>query len=202
MSLIASAKQTGGFEPLEPGSYAAVCYGLIDYGDQYSERWNKWQSKIRIMWEIPGEKITIDGEERSRVVSKEYTNSLSDKANLRSDLQSWRGREFTQEELAAFDLRNIVGVPCMLSIIHTTGKDGRTYIEVNGVMKLPKGFTIEKPTLEHVVFDVDTSPLEMVEQFPDWIQSKIKSSRNYNERLKDNGAAENQFYNNEDEVPF
>lgn len=201
MSLIASAKQTVGFEPLEPGSYAAVCYGIIDYGDQYSERWDKWQSKIRIMWEIPGEKITIDGEERSRVVSKEYTNSLSDKANLRSDLQSWRGREFTQEELAAFDLRNIVGVPCMLSIIHTTGKDGRTYIEVNGVMKLPKGFTIEKPTLEHIVFDVDTSPLEMVEQFPDWIQSKIKSSRNYNDRLKDNGEAENQFYN-EDEVPF
>ena len=201
MSLIASAKQTVGFEPLEPGSYAAVCYGLIDYGDQYSERWDKWQSKIRIMWEIPGEKITIDGEERSRVVSKEYTNSLSDKANLRSDLQSWRGREFTQEELAAFDLRNIVGVPCMLSIIHTTGKDGRTYIDVNGVMKLPKGFTIEKPTLEHIVFDVDTSPLEMVEQFPDWIQSKIKSSRNYNERLKDNSEAETLFYN-EDEVPF
>ena len=89
----------------------------------------------------------------------------------------------------------------MLSIIHTTGKDGRTYVEVNGVMKLPKGFTIEKPTLEHVVFDVDTSPLEMVEQFPDWIQSKIKSSRNYNDRLKDNGEAETQFYN-EDEVPF
>lgn len=202
MSLIASAKPPVCFEPLEPGSYAAVCYGIIDYGDQYSERWDKWQSKIRIMWEIPGEKITIDGEERSRVVSKEYTNSLSDKANLRSDLQSWRGREFTQEELAAFDLRKIVGVPCMLSIIHTTGKDGRTYIEVNGVMKLPKGFTIEKPTLEHVVFDVDTSPLEMVEQFPDWIQSKIKSSRNYNERLKDNGESENQFYNNEDEVPL
>lgn len=200
MSLIASAKQTSGFEPLEPGSYAAICYGLIDYGDQYSERWDKWQSKVRIMWEIPGEKITIDGEERSRVVSKEYTNSLSDKANLRGDLQSWRGREFTQEELAAFDLRNIVGVPCMLSIIHTTGKDGRTYIDVNAVMKLPKGYPLEKPTLEHVVFDVDTSPLDMVEQFPDWIQSKIKSSRNYNDRINETEQAEDAFES--DETPF
>ena len=35
---------------------------------------------------------------------KDYKNSLHEKAGLRKDLEAWRGRRFTDAELAGFDL--------------------------------------------------------------------------------------------------
>jgi hypothetical protein len=43
---------------------------------------------------------------------KNYTLSWSEKANLRLDLQSWRGKPFTQEEMRRFDLETILGAWC------------------------------------------------------------------------------------------
>lgn len=183
MSLIISAS-TGGssIAPLEAGTYPAICYGLVDIGWQYNEAYKKSSPKIIIMWEIPGETITIDGEEKSRVISQTYTVSLNEKATLRKDLTSWRGKDFTDEELKAFDIRSILNVPCLLNIIHKES-NGRTYANISGIMKLPKGVKVPRGTMEPVVFDLDTSDLDEIKDLPEWIQKKIQESDTYKDRV-------------------
>jgi len=38
------------------------------------------------------------------MISKRYTMSLGEQSTLRKDLESWRGKKFTPEELQGFDL--------------------------------------------------------------------------------------------------
>ena len=182
MSLISSAKSGSSIAPIEAGTYPAVCYGMVDLGMQYSEQYQKNSPKVAILWEIPSEKIEVNGEKVSRTLSQTYTNSLGDKATLRRDLAAWRGRDFTDEELAAFDLRSIVGAPCMVSVIHKT-YNGKTYANVGGVMKLPRGVSAPLATLDPIVFDLDSDDLSMLNDMPKWLSDKIKESETYKERL-------------------
>lgn len=186
MSLIIK-NNGGGSKPLEPGTYMAVCCGLIDIGWQYSEQFGSSSPKVVIMWEIPDEKIVIDGEEKSRVISSTYTMSLNEKANLRKTLSAWRGKDFTAEELKGFNLASILGVPCMLNIAQREST-GKTF--VSGVMQPPKGTKKPKGTMAPILFDLDNDPLEKMETLPAWIQDTIKKSETYKDRLAGIGHGE------------
>lgn len=140
------ATETGGgrdFKQAPAGNHIARCIQIIDIGSQEKE----WQGKkylapqIIIRWELPFETDEFDGETKPLIVSRYYTNSLSEKANLRADLESWRGRQFTVEELMKFDMEKILGQPCTVSIVHTDkGK-----AKVVGVAGVPKGSTCPPP---------------------------------------------------------
>ena len=52
------------------------------------------------------------------LISRRYSLSLHEKSSLRRDLESWRGRAFTQEELRGFDLEVLIGVGCLVSVVH------------------------------------------------------------------------------------
>ena len=186
MSLYVEEKSSSSVAPLAEDTYPAVCYALIDLGDQYSATFDKWNRKVVIGWEIIGETITIDGEEVPRTFYNTYTASLNQKAQLRKDLVSWRGKEFTVEELKGFNLRNIIGVPCMVQIIHRKSADGsKTYANLGSVTKLPKGFPAPHGKLEPVIYDIEESDPSMVEDLPAWMGEKIKASRNYQFHLSE-----------------
>jgi len=207
MSLTVSESGGAGFDPVPAGTYPAVCYEMVDLGEQFSERFQNSSRQVLIGWQIPSETITIDGEEKPRVVSKQYTLSLNTKARLRSDLVSWRGRDFTDQELKGFDLKNIVGKPCMVSVIHKDS-NGKTYANVSGVLALPKG--MPKPAVSSpddiVIFDLDADPLEKINELPQWIADRIRRSSTYEERLYAEGAAPVEFVeealDSEEDLPF
>lgn len=207
MSLIVANNGGAGFAPIEPGTYTAICYSMIDLGNQYSEMYDNWQHKVLIGFEIPSETYTSEsGEESSRSISKRYTASLNEKASLRKDLASWRGRDFTDEELKGFNLANILGAPCMINIINRE-RNGRTYAEISGIMKLPKGMPVPFGRLEKISFDIDESPLAMIDTMPQWIQDTIRESKEYKARtgqaVADQDPAGELFDRIEnDEVPF
>lgn len=181
MPLTVSDKGGGDFQPIEAGVYPAVLYALIDLGTQFNELYNNYQHKVMLIWEVPGERIEVDGDDKPRVISKEYTLSLSDKAHLRNDLISWRGRDFTGQELVHFDLSNIMGACCQLNIIHKTSKKtGKAYAMVSGIMPLSKGMLKFKPENEQLYFSFEDGG-GIPEQVPDWIKSKIMASREWNE---------------------
>ena len=182
MSLIVSENETPKFEPIAEGTHLAVCNMLVDLGMQYSEKFGKSNRKVLIGWEIPGEVIEIDGEKHGRSISKRYTASLNEKSSLRKDLASWRGRDFTAEELAAFDLNNIVGTSCLINVIHKEGTNGKIYANIGGIMKLPKGMPKAMPSEPAIVFDLDNDPLDSIDNLPDWIAEEIKRSSTYEER--------------------
>lgn len=183
MSLTVNANQQSSIAPIPQGTYLAVCYMLVDLGMQYSEAFKKSSRKVLIGWEVPEETITIDGEERPRIITKQYTASLNESASLRQDLAAWRGRDFTQEELEAFDLRNIVGTSCMINVVHKVKKDGKTFANIQSIMALPKGMPKGELDQKPVIFDLDTSEVEQVDGLPGWIADMIKKSSTYQEKL-------------------
>ena len=176
-----TVSDTGGdFKPIDAGIYPAVLYGLIDLGTQYSEMFNNHQHKVMLIWELPGERIEIDGEDKPKVISKEYTLSLGEKANLRNDLVSWRGRDFTPQELIRFDISTIMGACCQLNIIHKVSKKGRTYAVISGIMPLGKNVQKFGHENEQLYFSFEDGG-ELPEATPDWIKSKVMASQEYNE---------------------
>jgi len=191
---------------LEEGSYAAVCYMLVDIGLQKSEKYGNSARKVIIGWEIDGEYVEVDGEQKPRVFYQRYTASLNEKAILRRDLAAWRGRDFTDKELYEFDLRTIIDAPCLIQVIHREGSNGKVYANLASIMKLPKGMTPPKRTLDRLVYDIEEDDPSEIEKLPEWIANAIKSSDTYKQRLfgspneGDQGFAE--ISEEDGELPF
>lgn len=200
--LTASASSGGSFSPIPEGTYSAVCNMLVDLGMQRNETYNNVSRKVLISWQLPDETIEIDGKDEPRVISKRYTLSLDDRSNLRADLAAWRGRDFTPEELQAFDLRNIVRAPCLINIIHKEN-NGKKYANISSIMALPKGMPRPQMAGEPTVFDLDESPLSDINKLPKWIAETIYKSETYKERVA--AGVEPEFKELDDgdgELPF
>lgn len=206
MSLKVSESGGGSnFPMLAEGSYAAVCYMLVDIGLQRNEAYGNSSRKVIIGWELADEYVEVDGEKKPRVFSARYTASLNEKAILRRDLAAWRGRDFTEAELAEFNLRNIIGAPCMIQIIHKKASNGKTYANLASIMALPKGMAAPKRTLDPVIFDIDESDAEDLAMLPEWIANMVKASESWQQRLvADKGGAAVQDLDEADdgELPF
>lgn len=198
----------GDFEQAPAGTHVARCVRLIDIGTQFGEYQGKPNAarKVVVTWELPNERMT-DGEYAGKpfLVNKWYTASIGEKANLRKDLVNWRGREFTDEELKGFDVKNILGATCMLSL--TPNEKGK--IRVTGVMKLPKGteapaqvnpplyFSLERDEFSQPVFAALSEYWQgEIKKSPEWadLQGKpgpVKAS-----------AGGSKFDDFEDDIPF
>lgn len=131
------------FATAPEGSFSAVCVDEMDLGVMKSSWGGEERERhmVRLVWQI--DEPDVDG--KRFLVKQDYTASLDEKAKLRKHLQAWRGRTFTPTELMGFDLCNVVGVPCMISIVHAFGRKGGTFANVDAVMKLPKGMEAIKP---------------------------------------------------------
>ena len=179
MGLIATGSNKE-FKPVPEGSHMAVCFRVIDLGTQRWEYQGEPQigRKVLLAWELHGEAddgtplTTDDGQPLA--VSKQYTLSLGKKANLRGDLESWRGKGFTEQELAGFDITTLLGAPCMLTIKHTK-KAEKTYANVATVAKFPAALKNMKPTAKNPLqtFDVTNPDNRVYEVLPDWIKKQI-----------------------------
>jgi hypothetical protein len=133
MPIIAQAK-AGDFKPVPEGVHDALCVFIIDAGYEHSEEWNKEIHKIYICWEI-NEPMT-DG--RPFMISKKYTLSLSDKAALRKDLEGWRGKKFTDEQLKGFDIEVLKGLQCKIyANIQTVLPKSKTSVPMTQVVEAP-----------------------------------------------------------------
>jgi hypothetical protein len=128
----------------EAGTVQAVCCAVWDLGLQKTtfNGKEKVQHKIIIAWEV-SETINAPESEyngKRYMLNKRYTLSLADKANLRHDLESWRGKPFTAAELEGFDVEVLYGVNCLLGIKHEPSKDGtKTYANVSAILPPIKG---------------------------------------------------------------
>lgn len=165
MALI--AKDNGGnFELAPAGVHAAVCTRVIDLGLQLSPMYGKALHKIMIGFEI-SEKMS-DG--RPFLISARYTLSLGIKATLRKDLESWRGRAFTKEELDGFDLAKVLGAPCMLNIVHS--EDGK-YSNIKSIIPMPRGMPAIKPVGELLYFSIADWDDAVFNKLSDKLREKI-----------------------------
>lgn len=204
MSLTVSESGAREIPILPEGSYVAVCNMLIDLGLQYNKTYGNSSRKVLIGWELPEELIEIGGEPVPRTINQRYTASLNEKSVLRRDLAAWRGRDFTAAELSEFNLRNIVGAPCLLQVIHRE-YNGKKYANMASIMTLPKGMGKPKLSAEPVIYDIDEDEPSAVNDLPEWIKSIVIQSESYQEKIKNSEATEASVFTEsveDDDLPW
>lgn len=171
---------TGGasteFKRVPAGSHIAVCNLIADCGMQPgSALYPNPKRKLYVRFEIPTERVEYekDGQtvEGPMTLGSFYTASMNEKATLRKHLESWRGRSFTDEEAAQFDVSAILGKACMLSVVHSES-GGKTYANIASIGAMPKGVAIPKAENPLLYYD-ENSPAAALDKLPKWLQDKI-----------------------------
>ena len=178
MGLIAP-KVKSNIPPIEPKTYQAVCYGIVDLGTHYSEKYKKESSQIAILWELPKCRVTTEHDSYSRVINGIYTFSYAPKSNLRKILDSWRGKVMTKEEENTFDLFTMLGKSCLLQVVNKEGSDGKIYSNIGNITSLMDGMDelkAERPFIEYAMAD---NGWDVPATVPDWLIEKIKKSKEF-----------------------
>jgi hypothetical protein len=203
MSLTISSDGSGESLPkLQKGIYLGTCFRIVDLGttDQEYKGQKSKKTRVHITFEVTealdptSNQATMD-DGRPFAVSKTYTASLFEMAALRKDLESWRGKSFTEQELQGFDISNLIGCTARIEVGHTAPtefSDGGNPKIMNlqrpdgGVQKVDTNNTQES-------FDMDIycdefrgkssaeskAMCDIFDSLPPWQQEDIESSYEY-----------------------
>jgi hypothetical protein len=211
-----TVKASGGsstFKPVPAGMHLARCYRIVDMGTQ-STTWKgqtKQLPKVMLQFEVHSEDgngnpiVTDKGEPMS--ISKNFTASLGENAILRQELENWRSRAFTAEELKGFQLKNVLGAWAMLSVVKEEGNDGNEYTNISSIN--PVSSQIKKAGLpeghnELKAFDLENPDMALFETFGNKIKEKIQSTPEWNKKIvpAPKQAPSSGFDDMTDDVPF
>ena len=207
MPLIAKMPEADGNYPLAPaGTHVAVCVQVIDKGHQFSDKWQKWEHKVMLGWELTDADSDGDDMEHAVLVFSTLTLTLGRKSNLRPLLEGWRGKAFTEEEANGFDIAKLLGAPCLLSVIHETSQaNGQVYANVKSASKLPKNTPKPTATSNQLLFIVDEPDWTVFGELGENTKASIKNSREMKEA--DNGQPApvdpaTVTFSDDDSIPF
>ena len=218
MALIAKESGGGGeFTPVPQGMHLARCYRIIDLGTQETTYLGKIKHlpKVMLQFEVHGEDETgkpiVTAKNEPMSISKNFTLSLAEKATLRKDLQTWRGKEFTAEELRGFELKNVLGVWAMVSVIKAMGNNGKEYTNIAAIMPVPpaiKKVGMPEPHNDLKMFSIDEPDMTLFDSFSDGLKEKICKSPEWQARGGKSSApapakaVASGFDDMDDDIPF
>jgi hypothetical protein len=170
------SKPASDFEQVPEGTFVARCYGLVFLGTQETQYKGetKQQEKVVIQWELlDDEGKTKDG--KPFTISKKYTRTLDERGNLYSDLNAWRGKRFTPEELEAFDMMNVLGAYAQLQVLHDKNEQsGKTYANVTALM--PYKGAKPDPVNDNIVFDIEEPDADTFNKLSDYLKRMIQAA--------------------------
>jgi hypothetical protein len=191
MGLTATNKGSD-FEITPAGNHVGRCYRVIDLGTQETVYMgqSKKAHKVMLSFELLGEDRMAD--DRPFSISKRYTVSTHEKSRMRIEFESWRGRPFTPEEIAQFQIAKVLGVYGLVNVTHNAGNDGNTYANIASITPLPKGMPKPAPVNPDVLFDLDDRDMRIFDSFSDKLRETIMKSEEW--RGKKDGL--------EDDVPW
>lgn len=169
------------YEPVPEDNHIGICYAVVDLGFHENDYMGNvtTQRKLRLSWILPNtamEKGDLAGKPFS--VSKEYTFSMTPKANLFKDMRNWIGAKLSDTELQEIDFEGLLGVPAMVNVVHKESQRGNIYAVVAGVSRVPKGIEVpaleEIPDIEPLTFSLESEAWEEeLRVLPEWLQEKI-----------------------------
>jgi hypothetical protein len=202
MTIIAKASEKE-FESIplpEAGTVQAVCCGVWDLGMQEStyNGETKLRHKIVIAWEL-AQLIDVPTSEyhgMPYMLSKTYTLSLYENAALKKDLESWRGKAYTKDEIVnGVNVEKLYGINCLLGVTHVPGfKDTtRTFANVSSILPPIKGMEKILPVRK---FE-DAPPKWVTEKQAQAVDVKVKEQ--YDNLLNSNDNQE--YHPGADEEP-
>ena len=205
MPSIVKSKGEGSFELVPTGTHLAICTTVVNLGPQESP-WGI-KNKHYIGFEVPSVRVSWTKDkvdhEGPAIIGSRYTSSLSPKAILRGHLESWRGKAFSEAELDGFDLQNLLGVPCLISVVHTD--DGK-YANIASIMGIPAGMTVPDQEGDTLKYDeTDATAAADLGKLPEWMQKLINAGAHevYTPPPEsENPAPQGQHTDFDDSIPF
>lgn len=199
MAMVASSSEKE-FELCPAVVCVGTCVWVIDLGMQLNTYKDEMERRVKLWFEL-SEK---DSENRPFMVSsKPMKFSTNPKSNMCQMLVAWRGKEFTPEEKAAFDLKNILGKSCQLNVVHVPSQDGTTtYANIGSIMPIMKGTPVPALHNELIFYDTESHVEAVWEKIPDGIKDKInRLASSVKKDIEDYPPVE-QPSDFDDEVPF
>lgn len=190
-----SAKGSSNFEAAPAGNFAAICNAVIDLGMQPGRgQYPDPKPAVYIRFELPTKrtKYQKDGVEIEGPMSigRDFTASMSEKANVRKFIESWFGKKFANDTAAAdFDFKKLLGCKCLLNITHTE-KGGKTYANIANATPIPEGMPTDfKQYNESLFFDLaDNSTHKVFDKLPEWLRKKIDARIDEEQKPASGGA--------------
>lgn len=185
MSLKVKRKPVNNIPPLSGGTYMGVCIAVVDLGKQYEQfdkqKQGKYVDQCMFIFEIPSERVEVDGEDKPRwLSSNRLTQSLHERSNLSSILESWRGQPLTEQDFSdGFDLCDMLGQPAMLAVSLKERKDGTLCNQLTSISGFPKGVPVPQAESELICFDADEPDAEALSKLPEWVQDIIAKSTQF-----------------------
>lgn len=131
------------FRPCPTGTVQAVCVDVIDLGKLKNkfpdEKTGEFKElhKIDVVFQVDERK---DDGERFHI-KKRYTLSFHPKSNLRKDVETWRGKPYSDDELTqmgGFEANDLIDKQALVGIVHNVSGDN-TYANITTVNGLMKG---------------------------------------------------------------
>lgn len=150
MAIYAEAKEQYTLAPA--GNFQSVCCEVLDMGYVNHEYKNKeggvdkvTNHEIRFVFQLS--KVDEATGKRFEIRSRPLNLILSEKANLRAFLMSWRGHDLTLAELKppGVNITGLVGKNALVNIIHV-GVGDKTYANIGSIMPLMDGMVDLQPT--------------------------------------------------------
>jgi len=200
MSFTVSQTENTPRAPILPASsYMARLYMLVDLGTHPAEYKNdktgqmetKRRRKVRLGFEIPSETADFGkGKPEPYTIGRDYSRSFgsADKPSaLLQDIQAWRGKPFTVDELKAFDLTKLVGVAALIGVTHQKAKAGHDYAKLHSIGKPPKEMVCPPAVLQPLVYSIEQGSGGCFNQLPKFVQENIMQSDEWKETIA--GAA-------------
>lgn len=159
------------YAPMDIGAYPARIVQVVDLGIQE----NEWQGEVKnvhrvyITFEFPTELIEVNGEQKPRWLSKEYTIAMSEKSSLYKLVNSVDPEGKITKN--GTNVKALLGLP--LSV--TVGRTSNGNAKVSDVGPLMKGMAVGELQNPPTFFDLDSSDVKTFEKLPAWIREKIQN---------------------------
>lgn len=175
------------------GQHVARVYSIIDLGHQNVS----WQGEARvkpqmmIFWELPNCPMagTFKPEVKGKPFSvrRKYTKSLRKNASFRQDLESWKGSALTETELESFEVKQLLGKVCMVTLVLTEDGDN---IRVDYISPKPKELVCPPAVNPQKFLSLDPQEFDqkVYLSLPEWLREVISTSPEFKEIMAPSGA--------------
>jgi hypothetical protein len=164
---------------VSPNNHMGRLVQVVDKGVQVRQPY-QGQAKdpaqmVSLTFELPYERIEIEGASKPRWISITMTASTSPKAKLSKFLQVLDPSGQTPS------LGDLIGTPVMVNVVQKRDAQGNPIegTKLEGITSVPQGFEVPPLENEPRVFDFDNPDLAVFDLLPEWMQKDITSAVNF-----------------------
>lgn len=147
-------------------TYELTTEFCLDENDEEVKDKPRWLSETINMIDLPVD-MTVD---------EIYNDQYRGKAKM-----VLRARAFDKKGSLDFDLSQMLGMPCALTVVTKKKKNSDELKNEVGAVNPPmRGMQIEEVVNEPKFFSLEEPDLEIFKSLPEWLQEKIKGNLEYN----------------------